>query len=243
MKKQLPILFSTPMVQAIIDGRKTQTRRIVNTKHKGWDAQEHELSFTRTLTREVVENGIAKASQVNELVGFHAFFKEQDSHLGIKCPYGQPGDLLWVRETHDPTGCGGSILYKADYTLLELSQAAKGVFRWKPSIHMKKDYARIWLQVEEIGVERLQDISEEDAKAEGILPLAASSAQLATHGQLYFDYSKPKQLFNEGLPPFWSFNSLWCSINGGDSWEENPWLWVVKYKVLSTTGKPENITP
>ena len=66
-----------------------------------------------------------------------------------------------------------------------------------------------------------------------------SSTQLARSGQLYFDYTKPKQLFNEGIPAFWSFNSLWCSINGGESWDANPWVWVVKFKELSRTGKPQ----
>lgn len=222
-RSEKPILFSAPMVQAILAGRKTQTRRILKPIPR--------LS-------ESVDNC---AKYLNE----YSDFKDR------YCPYGKPGDLLWVRETHAPTSpeylhkeSKLPCIYKASIEKKYSAETKKIMndmgWKWKPSIHMKKEYARIWLEVEEIKVNRLQDISSEDAVAEGILPLAMSAMQLADSEQLYFDYTQPKQLFNEGLPPFWSFNSLWCSINGGDSWETNPWVWKVKFKELSRTGKPHN---
>jgi hypothetical protein len=227
--KEHPILFSTPMVQAILEGRKTQTRRIC--KHQHWTHSE--------LTDVNINKRIQKVDR------------------NVSCPYGQPGDLLWVREkfaktmgVFEPEICysffaddfhwswqPGDVPHgklSCQWHDADLSKEVK----WKPSIHMPKAAARIWLEITEVKVERVQDISEEDAIAEGIIPLLASSMQLKTQGQLYFDYTKPKQIFNEGIPPFWSFNSLWCSINGGESWDANPWVWVVKYKVISTTGKP-----
>ena len=97
---------------------------------------------------------------------------------------------------------------------------------------MPKVAARIWLEVTDIKCERLQSISHKDCIAEGILPLNMSAAQLAEQGQRYFDYSKPKQHFVDGLDPFWSFNSLWCRINGGDSWDANPWVFAYTFKQI-----------
>jgi hypothetical protein len=230
--KEIPILFSTQMVDSILQGIKIQTRRIVKTSQKGWDPQKMEFVKTEDINSSFFENKNVSNSLIKDLTGFHAFFKDRDNDmkLSTKCPYGQPGDILWVKETWQKIE-GNRIIFKA-----------APIFwggKWRRSIFMKKQYARIWLKISEVKVERLQDISEEDAKAEGILPLLASSTQLVTQARLYFDYSKPRQFFNDGLPAFWSFNSLWCSINGGESWEANPWVWVITFKVLSTTGKPD----
>jgi hypothetical protein len=229
--KEHPIIFSTPMVKSIMEGRKTQTRRIVKPQPDDsglWNDDK----FPRFVD--------------SDLEGWNGTVEETGESKQFKCPYGQPGDLLWVRETFQhtrvlnlhPTDENYGYVYKAD------GQPWKDYegWTWRPSIYMPKAATRIWLQVKEIRVERLQEISEENAKSEGILPLLASSMQLSTQGQLYFDYSKPKQFFNEGLPPFWSFNSLWCSINGHENWDSNPWVWVVEFEVVITTGKPEPAT-
>lgn len=237
--KEHPILFSTEMVQAILEGRKTQTRRVVKPQPEaehftfGGDYPPHQIRC---------DEKEAKFSFLRSPKTDRACFLPDAPKLydRIGCPYGEPGDRLWVRETWAPAL--GDVAYKADYSQSVLDEPRhKGI--WKPSIHMPKTAARIWLEIEEVKVERLQDISEEDAKAEGILPLLASSMQLITQGQLYFDYSKPKKFFNDGLPPFWSFNSLWCSINGPESWEANPWVWVVKFKVISITGVSSTQNP
>ncbi len=273
-----PILFSTPMVQAELEKRKSQTRRTT-----GLDTVNEDADNWQFLGMELDPKIETDINKFKTLKGYFAVFsnEHEEANLFVKSRYGQPGDLLWVRETtrigawredgrlafdylaspelkrtpwgmidDDPEGEKFMKIVKNISDTLR----AKGIkpdsdgnynwepgqspLPWKPSIHMPKAAARIWLKVKEIGVERLQDIKPEDAVAEEILPLAMSSMQLAQSGQLYFDYTKPKQLFNDGLPPFWSFSSLWCSINGADSWDANPWVWVVKFEVLSTTGKP-----
>jgi hypothetical protein len=113
-------------------------------------------------------------------------------------------------------------LYKAN----TVHQAMK----WKPSIHMPKAAARIWLQVESIAVERLRDITEEDAIAEGV-----NLAEGLIKGEmLWKDYEHD---LNNLSNPKSSFKTLWRSINGAESWEANPWVWVVRFKVVSTTGR------
>ena len=215
-----PILFSTEMVQAILEGRKTQTRRCVKfvNYHPSRTEKNHSLL---------------------QVKGFEVYDGNGD-HIGnLRDKYGKIGDLLWVRETffctkyyeHTPLFKDkGKYVYKATNNFI-------GCHKWIPSIHMPKKAARLFLKIINIRVERLQDITEADAIAEGITPLKMSASQLIIEKQKYFDYSKPKQLFSEGLPPFWSFNSLWCSINGPDSWESNPWVWVIEFEKAE---KPEN---
>ena len=196
--KTHPILFSTEMVQAILAGRKTQTRRV--SKHQCWSHSE---------LIDVNINGI---------------FQKVDRN--VSCPYGKPGDLLWVRESFVKFETFNETLfsYKASpKTNLDVN--------WKPSIHMPKDAARIWLRITNIRVERLKNITHEDALAEGILDFGDGT---------YKNYFKNKGLRTqdgvECILPIASFQSLWCSINGNESWEANPWVWVIEYEVLSTTG-------
>ncbi|MFC7346000.1 hypothetical protein ACFQO9_04615 [Chryseobacterium zhengzhouense] len=147
------------------------------------------------------------------------------------------GDVLWVRESFctfvSETG-GIRTHYKASANWAFL-QAAK--LYWKPSIHMPKEAARLFLKILNVRVERLQDISAADAIAEGILPLTMSNAQLIEMGQLYSDYSKAPEMFNNGLDPISSFKTLWQKINGIDSWKENPFVWVYEYQIIE---KPKN---
>jgi hypothetical protein len=209
--KDHPIIFSDEMYQAILDSRKTQTRRIVKKVPKKLDLKE--------------------------------LYEYSSSYIHSQCPYGQPGDLLWVRERtieieyrhyHDLKDEGknpGLFLYKNDispfaYNVLQLKY---GYDNWKSPIHMQKDAARIWLQITDIRVERLQDISDEDAIAEGIL-------KVGTHR--YKNYLK--DLNDEYfLSPLTSFRSLFESVNGEQVWYQNPWVWVISFKVLSTNGKPQ----
>lgn len=110
-------------------------------------------------------------------------------------------------------------------------EAGKSPLNWKPSIHMPKAASRLWLMIEEIRVERVLDITEEDAKAEGV----QSGEGLLKGSCLFYDYeSKQYSLTN----PKSSFKSLWKSINGEESWTSNPWVWVVKFRLLSKTGRP-----
>lgn len=200
--KERPLLFQTEMVQAILDGRKTQTRRIVKPQpiHKGddrWDFIPNKQS-----------------------AWFN--FCEQTFNLPLvgildKCPYGKPGDILWVREAWAPLGyypiCNYTFMYKADVN--------QRYSKWKPSIYMPKAASRIWLRITDVRVERLQQISGEDALKEGVR-VEPSLSKL------------PKEVMALA-----QFKKLWVSINGEGSWTANPFVWVVSFEVLSTTGRPE----
>lgn len=211
MTKERPILFSTPMVQAILSGRKTQTRR-------------------RVKKNEPIE-------WLDE-IGFTPEFVADPGNFF--CPYGKPGDLLWVRETWLELDRSHIItspyVYKAN-TDAVAEEARKDYikagypYQWRPSIYMPKAAARIWLEITEISVERLQDISEEDAIAEGIKTTWINDDSSCNKFKNYINNGKGS------LSPKDSFRSLWESINGAESWDLNPWLWVVKFKVFSTTGK------
>jgi hypothetical protein len=189
--KQTPILFSTPMVQAILEGRKTQTRR-------------------------VVKNCSAKHLSMREKKAIG------ESGRNYKFPYGQVGDVLWVRETYlnfnsvDETP---NYIYKADHPNFHVNFASGE--RWKPSIHMPKSACRIWLKITNVRVERLQKISEQDAMIEGveILNVPAWKDYIDSFGYCESAYE--------------SFKTLWQSINSEESWNDNPWVWVIEFEQVN----------
>ena len=203
MPKQRPILYATPMVQGIIANRKTKTRRtkglnIINESPNYWTLEHNLIS--------------------QEFFFFHK--NDEDLMYDIKCPYGQVGDLLWVRETFMFDDGEGIYHYAANMDSSDINWF-KG--SWKPSIHMPKAAARIFLEITDIKIERLNDISEEDAKAEGVLKVNDGFKNYMT---------KPKmistlQCFDTA---YFSFLSLWESINGYESSELNPWVWVITFK-------------
>jgi hypothetical protein len=190
-----PILFSAPMVRAILDGSKTQTRRVVKTR---------------------VEN----ASRVGKRgAQAHIESPEALNH----CPYGQPGDRLWVRETFGQVGENGRYVYcanPADDYQWGAGKPSQGGFRWRPSIHMPRVASRITLEITDVRVERLQDISEEDARAEGITD--GGCTECGEH--------EPCGCANPSPDARDAFCWLWQSINGADSWSENPWVWVISFR-------------
>lgn len=192
-----PILFSTPMVRAILEGRKTQTRRIVKfnkeieVKNIGFSATSPNGSFE---VRGIHKNGEYGAS----------FFK---------LPF-KKGDILWVRESFGNTAIG--TMYKADINNPQINKPSSG---WKPSIHMPKAAARIFLEVTNVRVERLFDISEKDAIAEGIIVIEPEEA--------YNSYDKGVGSYATARG---SFFSLWTSINGQASTDANPWVFVYDFK-------------
>lgn len=215
--KQRPILFSTPMVQAILEGRKTQTRRVIK------NISEEATFFGIEENPELVSIDIEQEEpEIHN--GTFALFEENSS----KFPYGNIGDILWVRETwnnYNENFYGFPdkeiYLYKANGT--------DRTCTWKPSIFMPKDACRIFLEIENIKVERLQEISEEDARAEGI---EREWDGIATW---YKDYLKPNEMIKRYAKE--SFESLWKFINGKQSWEENQWIWVIEFKKIE---KPSN---
>lgn len=199
--KERPILFNDEMVRAILDGRKTQTRRSMKPQPEkrgafwewggaGWS----------------LDHGVVPVVQGHS--------------MSARCPYGQPGDRLWVREAHAfvPTSAYAhsegvqqtinphcrnqdtAAIYRQGW------ERSTGGFRWRPSIHMPRWASRLLLEVTAVRVERLQDITEADAIAEGG-PVDSPC----------------------GLATGW-FADLWDKINGDDAWGANPWVWVVEFQ-------------
>lgn len=199
--RERPILFSTPMIKAIIDGRKTMTRRLL--KKQPLD--------------------ILPMNVPNQWITLDV--KEPEPHgKVIKCRFGVPGDRLWVRETFSLIEENGAqkIIYRADYPeidSLELEEC--GYTAWKPSIFLPHQYSRITLEITNIRVERLQEITEDEAGKEGIPE--CRKPQRDTCFLCPFE----KELCNVG------FSNLWDSINGKTyPWSSNPWVWVIQFKKL-----------
>lgn len=214
--KETGLMFKAPLVRAILEGRKTQTRRIVKRLplRINRDANAMEIDVAN------IENG--------------EFAKR------VPCPMGKPGDRIYVRETWQhgnfplgPYQEGAPVFYRADYLHErdpDYADAERTVRRnWLPSIHMPKQAARIWLEITGVRVERLQSISRADAIAEGIQFFNGDHECGAKN---YLD----KTDMDYSLCPIDSFETLWRST-GGD-WEANPWVWVIDFKTISTTGRP-----
>lgn len=235
--KERPILFSGPMVKALLSGAKTQTRRLV-----GLDT----LQVSNTPGYDLTWRGRAPLRSIAQQRR-HSGGCWQDvstgRFLGL-CPYGVPGDRLWVRETwassrvHDTTRPSGlpmaageapTTWYAADGTAEE-SWLNRG--RWRPSIHMPRWASRITLEVTDVRVERLQDISEEDARAEGM----DWAAPLVLPGErIDDDREDPREVgYGSGSFALQNFRKLWDSINGKRvPWATNPWVFAISFKRLS----------
>lgn len=222
-----PILFNAEMVKAILDGRKTQTRRVVKWESRGGDIDPHghhyDLGF--------YFSGLPSSGWV--LRSRDGMGTWNDRTHPIHCPYGVPGDRLWVQETCRPFGFAGNMLieYKArsgnlllkthwDEERKEHYQTQQEwtwyhkymISGWCRSSHMPRWASRINLEVANIRVERVSDISIEDAKAEGVTPVGVKGDSRRWRG---------------------GFRDLWdSSINAkrGFSWSSNPWVWVVEFK-------------
>jgi hypothetical protein len=219
--KERPILFSAPMVRAILEGRKTVTRREVKPSKRSADTQFelHQQPDGSWLPLHTFEESC---------------MDDQGTEHPITCPYGQPGDRLWVRETFidlrgtgvehrpDPDSPLQRYAYAADCRLGSHSDEARKNFglKYKPSIHMPRAACRILLEITDVRVERLQDISEDQAKAEGVR-LYTDHAELG-------DWWHVEGIETYSADPRKSFELLWSSV-GGD-WQANPWVWVVEFK-------------
>lgn len=182
--KERPILFSAPMVLALLAGTKTQTRRV---------------------GKPVRHPDLGNLYDIGALVLEH----EPQHVIDRACPYGQPGDRLWVREAWH-TVDGENAFYRADYAADHAGDRAHGI-KWKPSIHMPRSCSRILLEIVSVRVERLQEISGSDAIAEGI--------DLSTVTDYVFGYQE-------------AYRDLWESINGPGSWAANPWVWCIEFRVM-----------
>ncbi|WP_029589762.1 hypothetical protein [Franconibacter helveticus] len=234
--KERGIIFNGEMVRAILDGRKTMTRRIID--------------WRRTRATDIAERDDGSKWPWSEDC-------ENGGDYWHGCPFGAVGDRLWVRETwgvvsheldedgriqpwtpdrpataiHEmPFGNGyysGHAIYSADggFTWGDDDGYEDGRSCWKPSIHMPRAASRITLEITGVRVERLQDISEEDAVAEGIDMEELADAQdcydcIADHN------------FTGRPTAAGHFSYLWQSIYGAESWQANPWVWVVEFRVI-----------
>lgn len=204
--KEHPIIFSGEMVRAILDGRKTQTRRVI----KPQPTLAHPHSVGRFFNPE---------RDAWDLYGANMTY----------CPYGVPGDHLWVRETwqkvyekHDgfwTTDPRENVTYKRSF-IEYAATAQEEAPRWRPSIHMPRQISRLTLEIVSVRVERLQEITDDDARAEGA---PVSWREPATGWQVMATAN--------GNAPAW-FASLWDTINAkrGYGWDTNPWVWAIQFK-------------
>lgn len=209
--KERGMIFNGEMVRAILDGRKTQTRRIVKGTDgavkfcKEWDINGEEI---------FVVLGEKDHTGMNPVLG------------AISCPFGAVGDRIWVRETWAEAGASAPDLklYRANYpehvpSIYENVPPAEEI-HWTPSIHMPRWASRILLEITDVRVERLNAISEEDARAEGIID----------GGCLNCGEPEPCGCANPEPDATDAFAYLWQSIYGQENWNANPWVWVISFK-------------
>ncbi len=201
-----PILFSTPMIEAIVEGRKTQTRRVVKYSKEikdpkiGWSSL---CGAERFEVRGIHDNGSYGSS----------FFK-----MPI-CK----DDILWVRESWNYNDdLAEPYIYKQKHSE-EFLPEFHDPLKWRPSIHMPFDAARIFLKVKDIRIEKLHEISVADSRSEGI--------KLDEFGYPINYLFPPGRVCAQV-----SFETLWKSINGVESWDLNPWVWVYEFEVLNATS-------
>lgn len=204
--KERPILFCAPMVRAILDGRKTQTRRV----YKGEPTLDGEL---------------------------HADGSGETWMEWGRCPYGKPGDRLWVRENgwerpsrtakmmRDGADTWERFYYDADGLTTQDHEDFKAWgFKRRPSRHMPRWASRITLEITGVRVERLQDISEEDALAEGINRIS--------HGREgnYYHHARSEPDPHNWCCPIDAYRELWQSLHSPESWGANPWVWMIEFR-------------
>jgi hypothetical protein len=212
-----PIIFSGPMVQAILAGRKSQTRRVIDLSR---------VSFKPSWVGWVDHPDDGPGWYAQDVDAPYGELAEFWGEQRLKCPYGAVGDLLWVRETfaarqdvdpvEEPDKARHYALYRADGTSLDEPHWHSHPSRWTPLIHMPRWASRITLRITGVRVERLQGISEDDAKFEGS-PLKSGSYSHRT----------------------W-FRELWTEINGkrsGCDWASNPWVWAISFERLEEASK------
>lgn len=208
--KSRPILFSGAMVRAILDGSKTQTRRVVK----------------------LTDSGRVKAA------GSARNWHLDDPNAVLACPYGQPGDRLWIRETwaqssgdnrDEKSGEGNRAVYRADW----IGPSLDGL--WKPSIHMPRWASRITLEIFSVRVEQLQEISDEDSVAEGI-----KAFHIGDQNAYGLNPDDRDTMHATGKD---AYRALWESINGPGSWTANPSVWVVEFRRLEVMANSELSQP
>lgn len=226
--KERPILFSGAMVRALLDGSKTQTRRVMKPQPKPTPA-DYPGPAGHWWPSNIVQSMVHVEQELqNKSGGWERF-------ANTICPYGRPGDRLWVRESWrgvveiSPPGAPiehGVARYVPDQKHCRRVEYAATQARdgepWRPSIHMPRWASRILLEIVSVRVERLQDISVDDCRAEGI----DQCYGLGSKAEI-IDLAIRMGKFKEDVL---RYATLWEQINGAGSWDANPWVWVVEFK-------------
>lgn len=235
--KEHGIIFNSEMVRAILDGSKTQTRRVMKSQPEPSKTKDGDywLPCNKTQSMVHVSDFIPGNSKV---VDMHEFYS-------VCCPLGGIGDRLWVRETWQGPLVDEDHLdnYRADVDKFQTSEFCKYAadggprpefcdlagnihFGWRPSIHMPRWASRILLEITGVRVERLQDISEEDAVAEGVVTGRYGNEGNWLNGFYAPGSNQPHQTAKS------AYSELWCSIYGVDAWYENPWVWCITFQQI-----------
>lgn len=213
------MIFNGEMVRAILDGRKTQTRREVKLNLDiaslattyDW-ATSLAANHYQGLTEEQIQQ---KAESLRGVI--HPVILGNGQMVSIICPHGKPGDRIWVRETWNKYG--GLLTYRADHDWIDdMRKETVCTAKWVPSIHMPRWASRILLEITDVRVERLNAISQEDAQAEGM--------ELTGWRPTYSDPDSGGEVWT----PYDNFAQLWESIYGEESWKANGWVWVISFK-------------
>lgn len=224
--KERGMIFNAEMVRALLSGRKTQTRREVKLNldiaylaTTYYWATSLAANHYQGLTEEQIQQ---KAESLRGVI--HPVILGNGQMVSIICPHGKPGDRIWVRETFcpvDDTQYGGEkwVDYRATPRYEASHPAGWDVapndaeaLKWRPSIHMPRWASRILLEITNVRVERLNSISDADAKAEGCC------------------YGRGGGVPDFAVTPADHFPTLWASIYGEESWKANPWVWVISFK-------------
>lgn len=210
--RERPILMSAPMVRRTLADLKWHTRRAVKGQSPAWDRVGEEI--------DVHDRQFFLALGTPDERGMRPILES------FECPYGQPSDRLWVRETWADMMCDppiDGIVYRADS---ERDNRLGGIKTpWRPSIHMPRWASRITLEITEVRVERLQDISEAHAIAEGVINRGRMDGEPWSH--CHVPGAVPSI---EEVEAVTCFSILWERINGDGSWLLNPWVWVIAFR-------------
>lgn len=259
--KEHPIIFSTEMVKAILAGRKTMTRRIVKNYVDSRPPRTTDVYFEDWHGKEIkcpygIHGDNLWVREAWKIVGWDFEDGEMTTEYraGGKLTdfyYDPEEDSMWMLKQVEQMEAGGII--KKDPDNEEMFLFTKKYHPFSPSIHMPKEAARIFLEVTNVRVERLHDISEADIVNEGVrVPCSENGIMFKAgeeNGAWQFmpeQWKLDRHIENRGKEKyvhkdfdflFAHWAELWCEINGRYSWNENPWVWVIEFKVLSTTGR------
>lgn len=234
--RERPILFSAPMVRALLAGTKTQTRRVVKPRPPTEKDFPHSVFGMSPAVADGIKmysmddyERLAKHPTEWELFGSVGVARDGGFPKRYRCPYGAPGDRLWVREAwagyrEKVAGVRGDVPIVA-YRATDEDDYLPGM-PWRPSIYMPRWASRITLRVTDVRVERLNDISEADALAEGALPSWRDGTPIKHDGT--------------GAICREAYAELWEHINGPGSWAGNPWVWVVSFERLGPPAEGDS---